>query len=231
MSMTTNAWLFMAATMLIVGGFSASLYWAGAGRREGLLRGQGIALILTVPLAVGLLYAIRGEPAALNAPSAATHADENALPEAEQRLTERLQQQPNDTDGWLMLARTRGALGHYKEAAEAYEHAASRAMDDPEVLNAWIQARLLAADQHFDARTTELLARARAIAPDHPDVLSFSALEAIERGDGASATTDLRALSRHFEPDSPELKDIDTALEKLSRGEDPRGGQLGTEQH
>ncbi|MCL2656512.1 MAG: hypothetical protein FWD62_03645 [Betaproteobacteria bacterium] len=214
-----SAWPFLLVSLVLVAGFSVSLYWAVAGN-VAVRRAQKLALVLSVPLAVGLLYAARGEPRAL-AVSAEPHAAVDMLA-AVDCLAERLKQQPDDVNGWFMLIRSYQQLGRYTAASEAYEHVAAQAMQEPELLVNWIDTRLIVADRHFDARTFELVERARALAPNDPDVLALSALAELERGDFKSAAATLKTLREHYQPGTPDRKEIDAALERLQQGKDPR---------
>jgi cytochrome c-type biogenesis protein CcmH len=214
-----SAWPFLLVTLALVAGFSASLYWAVAAGNTAMRRGRTLALVLIAPLAVGLLYAARGEPRALAA--AEPHPAVDMLA-AIDRLAERLKEHPDDVNGWLMLIRSYQQLGRYTAASEAYEHVAAQAMQEPELLVNWIDTRLIVADRHFDARTFELVERARALAPNDSDVLALSALAELERGDFKSATATLKTLREHYQPGTPDRKEIDAALEKLQQGKDPR---------
>src|SRR6185312_12250657 len=82
------------------------------GRRSGRSRGVfvlslGIALVL--PLGTGLLYLLVGTPAALNGVSAQARAA-ISLPQAIAELREHLAQQPDDQQGWMLLAQTHSML-------------------------------------------------------------------------------------------------------------------------
>ena len=46
-------------------------------------------------------------------------------------LKERLEQEPNDADGWILLARSYEHIGHRTEAIAAYDHAKSLGKTDP----------------------------------------------------------------------------------------------------
>src|SRR5262249_43924897 len=89
-----------------------------------------VAAALAFPLAVAGIYLGVGTPAALSPQKAA--AKDGANPHAissEQlnamvgRLAERMRTTPEDTDGWIMLARSYAALGRYSESSAAYEQA------------------------------------------------------------------------------------------------------------
>ena len=95
-------------------------------------------------------------------------------------------------------------------------------MQDPELLADWIEARILADDHHFDARSRELLAQAMALAPEHPAVLMMRVLAALDRGDATAARQGLKRLSAQYAPGSADRQALDEALRRLDAGEDPR---------
>ena len=156
---TLPDWLlpFLTLATLLAALFGASLAWAG-GLGGGTAR-RALPVALGAPLALVLLYATLGHPRALDPlqrePGAAEQVEAMV-----QRLAERLQREPGDRDGWLMLARSYKVMARYDDAAAAYEQAGPRALDDPDLLADWIESRILAADRRCDIRPRELLARA-----------------------------------------------------------------------
>lgn len=214
-------WPFLLLAGGLAAAFSASLVWAGSDARAP--RMQSATLAVLAPLALIALYALLGHPRALNpAESAPALADQAEA--MVQRLSERLARQPDDPDGWLMLARSRKVLGRYAEAAQAYEQVADRASQDPELLADWIEARILASDQHFDLRSRQLLAKAMQMAPEHPGVLLMRGLAALDRGDRTAARQAFTLLREQHPEGSPDRAALDDALARLARGEDPRVG-------
>ncbi|MDR0458494.1 MAG: hypothetical protein LBH10_05660 [Burkholderiaceae bacterium] len=215
--MTGNAWIFVALAVVLVAAFSVSLYWAGGRGKNGAPRGQSLALLLAVPLAVAALYIVRGTPQALNPPP---QAEQNAAEMSDpalmvQRLADHLKQHPQDMNGWLMLARSYTVLGRYAQAETAYEHAQARVMQDSDLLLGWIELRVMLAGNKFDARTRELLHQAAKLSPDDPDVMLLRALAAFDRGDQSSGDALVRKLQQRFAPGTPERQNLDAALEKM----------------
>lgn len=139
-----------------------------------------------------------------------------------QHLRERLAHNPGDTQGWLMLARSLKVTGRASEAASAYEHAGDRARQDPALLTDWIEARVLAEGQHFDPTSLTLLTQAIALAPYHPKVLMLHGLAALDLDDLATARQVFLVLREQHPAGSPERQQLDVALARLARGEDPR---------
>ena len=125
---------------------------------------------LAVPLIAMALYAALGNPRGLNPRERQPTPDEPAETMVG-KLAERLKTQPDNPQGWLMLARSYKVLQRHAESAEAFEHARALAWDDVEAMSEWTEARILSQGQRFDRRSQELLARAMSLEPDHPGVL------------------------------------------------------------
>jgi len=209
----SHLWIFAALALALIAALAASLYWAGGRGKNGAPRGQSLILALLVPLAVVGLYAVRGTPQALTRPSA-NMTDPNVMV---QQLADRLKEHPEDLDGWLMLARSYTVLGRYAEAENAYQRAQTRAMQDSNLLVAWIQLRVMLGEGKFDARSNELLGQADKLAPDDPDVMLLRALAAFDRGDKAAADALVDKLHARFSPGTSDRQNLDAVLEKWTQ--------------
>ncbi|QZA81202.1 c-type cytochrome biogenesis protein CcmI [Deefgea piscis] len=163
-----------------------------------------IALILAIvlPLAAAGLYFQIGTPAALD-PS--THQSPNVGP-AEvdsmvKKLEARMALEPNDTAGWLMLARSYRAQARYTEAAQAYEKSWPLLEKDPGELARF--AGVLAIENNgFTGRPTELLVKSLDLNASEPDALMLAGSAAVERGDYASAIRWWKQLLALLDPGS-----------------------------
>jgi cytochrome c-type biogenesis protein CcmH len=213
-------WLvpFLTLATLLAALFGASLAWAGG---PGGTTRRVLPVALGAPLVLVALYAALGHPRALDPLQREPGATEQ-VEAMVQRLAERLQRDPGDRDGWLMLARSYKVMARYDEAAAAYEQAGSRALDDPDLLADWIEARILATDRRFDTRSRELLARAMTLAPQHPGVLMMRGLAALDRGDRPAARAAFAQLRGLYPDGSADRQALDQALARLDAGEDPR---------
>jgi cytochrome c-type biogenesis protein CcmH len=211
-------------------------------------RGQALALAAGLPLLALALYAALGQPRALD-PAERETGSVAQVESMVERLAARLKQEPGDVNGWLMLAHSYKVMGRAAESAGAFEQADRAAPDtagpapaggaaswagpaglvaesvwqrDPNRLVDWIEVRMLAADDHFDARSLALLQRAVALAPEHPGVLMLSGLAALDQADFATARRAFTALRDQSEPGSEDRSALDQALVKLAHGVDPR---------
>ena len=229
-------WPFVLLAMALVALFTASLVWASSpSPRRGERRGEGPPapknhrlwlLTLIIPLAAMALYAALGNPRSLNPRDRHPVPNESAETMVG-KLAERLKAQPDNPQGWLMLARSYKVLQRYAESADAWEHAKALAWDDVEAMSEWTEARILSQGQRFDRRSQELLARAMSLEPDHPGVLMLRGLAALDRGDVPSAQKALTQLRDVYAEGSPDRQALEAALAQLAEGRDPRGQRGG----
>lgn len=177
-------------------------------------------LVVGVPLLVVVLYAQLGHPVAAN-PALRQHAGDSAETMVS-KLASRLQADPDQPEGWLMLGRSYQVLGRYDEAAQAYQRAEPLALQDVDVLTDWIESRMQAARGRFDERSLQLLAQAQAMQPQHEAVLLLSGLAALDQGDRRTARTQLEKLLTLQPEGSPDRQAVEQALAQLAQGLDPR---------
>ncbi|MEK0084961.1 c-type cytochrome biogenesis protein CcmI [Benzoatithermus flavus] len=118
---------------------------AAAGRH-----GPVLAAALAVPLLAAGLYGILGSPDLPDQPIASRQdrQQDPGRPDIRQMvagLEARLQQNPGDVEGWLMLGRSKGVLGRPQEAVEAYRRAVALKPDDPRAQGGLAEALVTAA--------------------------------------------------------------------------------------
>jgi cytochrome c-type biogenesis protein CcmH len=151
------------------------------------------ALAAGVVAASAGLYALLGTPAALQ-PGEDSGAPRNAHALTPQqiegmaaKLAERLQADPADGEGWLMLARSYNTLGRYGEAAAAFGRATSLLPADAQYLSDYADALAMAQGRRLLGAPEEIIRRALAADPRNVKALALSGSAAFERGDHAGA--------------------------------------------
>jgi len=109
----------------------------------------GVALLL--PLSALLLYRLVGTPEALDpanvTPPQAEHSAED-MEKAIAGLAAKLQQEPNDPQGWALLARAYQAMNRIEASRDAYRQAHEHAPDDNDLAVEYAQSIALAAPDH-----------------------------------------------------------------------------------
>lgn len=99
------------------------------------------------------------------------------------RLQQRLQQQPDDVEGWFMLGRTYNALGRHQEAAEVLEKLLPMTNNHPAVLVGLADALAMTQDGRVDGRPYQLVLQALEVEPDNLTALWLAGQGAVEQGD------------------------------------------------
>jgi cytochrome c-type biogenesis protein CcmH len=143
------------------------------------------ALALTLPLVTVGLYWQLGNPAAM---SSAGKQDSHALNPQQiesmaMKLAERLQDNPQDGQGWLMLARSYTMLRRYGEAAAAFGRATSLLAPDAGLLADYADTLGMAQGRRLTGEPEQLIARALAVDPKHIKALALHGSVAFERQD------------------------------------------------
>jgi cytochrome c-type biogenesis protein CcmH len=177
-------------------------------------------LVLGVPmLAVGL-YVLAGDYQAIDRPAVQETAVQPNLESMRQlvdRLAERMEANPEDLRGWLMLGRSALMLGQAERAVNAYAQANRLAPQDPEVLLAYADV-LARVTKKFAGRPTELIKAALEINPEHPQALWFMGLAEMELGATAKALEYWDRLAAKLPPNSEEAKALQRLITKTRQG-------------
>ena len=121
--------------------------------RLGSSRALAIASALIICGGAGMLYLWLGAPGVPDVPFAERHETTPAKQEAHVEMTDavkalaaRLKANPNDAQGWLFYARTEATLGNWAIAADAFQHALALGQTSADVLSAYGEMQVLAAD-------------------------------------------------------------------------------------
>lgn len=165
-------------------------------------------------------------PAARTAPSASGPAAAIAsLPPDEQAkairgmvdgLAARLEQSPDDLEGWVRLARARGVLGEADAAADAYARAAALAPDNNDLMRAYADA-LLAAGKGEEVPPLLETGLRRILASDPNDLqaLWFLGVAAQKAGQPEEARRLWGRMRDQFQEGSAERRAIEGRISQL----------------
>lgn len=155
-------------------------------------RSAAIAIGIALPLAaIGVYWAV-GAPQALApravAPSQSAHAlDAPQVDAMIARLAAKLEREPEDAEGWAMLARSYSARRRFSEAAQAYAQAAARTLADAQLLADYADALAMAQGRRLQGEPELLIARALAANPNHVKALSLAGSAAYQKQEYATA--------------------------------------------
>jgi cytochrome c-type biogenesis protein CcmH len=189
-------------------------------RGEG--RGAAITVILLVPLLAVFLYLLRGNPVALTpgevtvasqagkGPAHAVTAEQiNAMVEG---LAARLQDNPQDADGWRMLGRSYVALGRYQDAIVALNKAVAMIPNDPDLLADYADALAMTSGQTLKGKPMEMVRRALKLDPNHQKSLWLAGTAAYNDGDYPGAVVYWNRLLKQMSPGSKEYQQVTSII-------------------
>lgn len=157
----------------------------------------GLFVLLTA-LTFGLYYKL-GSPQALNASTqqlsmADVHkaAGVNSMPSVEsmvEGLRQKLEKNPDNLKGWMMLGRSYMVLKRYDLAVDALTHAYSMNSEDPGVLLFYADALTMQNGGTINDKGFKLIKRALAKAPENPTAMWMAAMAYEAQGDYKTAIT------------------------------------------
>ena len=172
--------------------------------RHGPSRKTALTVLVLLPILGVFGYGLLGNPRALD--PAQRVAQPRMSPEQIDamvtRLAERMRANPDDLQGWLMLARSYKAMGRYEEAAEAYGKAEKVINDDPDLLASYAETIAMATGQGLQGKPLQLVERALKLEPKHGHSLFLAGAAALEAGDKQKASAYWEALLPQVEPGS-----------------------------
>ncbi len=163
----------------------------GSGRPGGG-RGMALVVMLLVPLIALMAYfSVRPDPGLLQAAGISesmAEADAGQLSLMAENLRERLETQPDDGLGWLVLGRVHMALDEVDAAMVAFSQAMQYMESDPRPLVDYAEARAARPDgPGWDEQGSALLEQALQLEPEQPKALWLAGIAAIAQDDPGAA--------------------------------------------
>ena len=154
-----------------------------------------IGLLILMPLLTGALYWKLGTPGALDARIQADHGSGAHSTSPDQigmmvdGLAKKLAANPDDADGWGMLARSLVVLGRYGEALDAFRKATEHSADDAALLADYADAVAVTQQGRLAGKPMQLVRRALKADPANSKALALAGTEAFDRRDYRGAAT------------------------------------------
>ena len=173
-----------------------------------------------IPLAAMLLYFSLGRPDLLNprtlenARTAAGQATPPSLEAAIAKIERRLQDHPDDLEGWVLLARSYQATGQADKAVAAYRKALALASDNPDLKVRYAEALAQANGGDLRGEPVKILTAVLAEHPDHPYALWLAGMAALHEGDKAKAQNYWGKLLAQMPPGSQPRQQLTAMMRK-----------------
>jgi len=196
-------------------------------RARSLWQAVALALVFLVPGGAVYLYKEVGTPAAIDvsaprarpAAAAAAGAEAHSPESAEMdsmiaNLRSRLAENPDDLDGWMLLARTLRATQQFPAAMEALEAAGRLSPDNPFIMVDIVETHIyMSPGGQITPEMTATLQRALEMQPDLQKALWLLGIAASQAGDDAFAISYWETLLEQVEPGSNVAKSVQAQVD------------------
>lgn len=182
--------------------------------------GLKTALVLgaAIPIIAGLLYAKLGAPDAFS-PLATAPQDQHQLSGAQvdemtTKLAARLEKEPDNVDGWVILARTYYQQRKFKEASAAYEKLTQLLPNEADLYADYADALAMAQGRQLAGKPMQLVNKALELDPNQWKALAMAGTEAFDRKDYKGAITHWERLKASVGPEAPIGKQIQASIDE-----------------
>jgi cytochrome c-type biogenesis protein CcmH len=176
-------------------------------------RATAYSLLALIPVGAFAVYLIVGAPLALDprflAENDPAHAvDRKELEAMVERLAEKLQQEPDNLEGWVMLARSYKHFGRFQDAARAYGRVVARAEPNATLLADYADVLAMAQGQKLQGEPEKLIAKALELDPKHLKALALAGSVEFERKNYAAAADYWQRMLPLLPPESDQAKAV-----------------------
>jgi len=205
--------LFLAALITFLPLLKGKSFWQPA----------ALALIFLLPAAALWIYRETGTPEGIGIearPQAATAAPTHTpdAPDMDTVITglqNKLAENPDDVDGWMLLARSLKSMQRHPEAVTALEMALEIAPDNPMVMVELAESRVFVANEgRIPDDSVALLQRALALDPTLQKALWLLGIAAAQTGDYEYAIEQWETLLKLVEPGSQVAQSIQSQIDQ-----------------
>ncbi len=163
------------------------------------------ALLIALPMAAVGFYYWLGNPAGMD-PMARRDFTQTDIENMVAGLAAKLEKEPGNHQGWIMLARSYKAMGRYDDAERAFEKAMPLVEQSPQLLGALADLLAMKSNGDLSGRPEELIAKALALDPDDPQSLWLAGTAAFNRDDFAGAVAHWRHALTQLPAESEDAK-------------------------
>lgn len=190
-------------------------------------RKTALTLLIVLPLAATLLYALLGNRQALDPVQRQARMAPEQIATMVAGLAEKLRENPDDSKGWIMLARSYKVLERFSEAAEAYSHVGALLERDAGMLADYAEVLSLVKGGDLQGKPSEMIERALKIDPNEPQALLLAGAAARDRRQFSAAADYWARLLAQLEPGTAEADALENAISQARSLVSPPGKATG----
>jgi cytochrome c-type biogenesis protein CcmH len=187
-----------------------------------------MSVALVVPLMAVGMYQALGSPEIIprlaENSSGSTHESASAhdqagtkLPPMEElvkKLAAKLEQQPDNLEGWLMLGRSYMAMNQPDKAIGAYERGMQVNSENATLLLAYAEALAQTSGNNFTGKAASLVEKAYELNKQDPNALWMMGIVAYQKQDYQGAIDHWQQVKVLLGPDNKDLNAVDNAIDE-----------------
>jgi len=182
------------------------------------LRGRwaGWMVGLSIPVLAVSMYLQLGKPEFIDSTTAGSMAqtpgnhgggEVGSIEDMIAALKEKLKNQPDDAEGWYMLARSYMSQKEYPDAVEAMKKVIALKSDNANILMQYADALAMTNNGRVSGEAEKIIHQALAIEPKHPEALWLAGIAAEEQGQHEKAIGHWEKALAEMQ-DDPESKQL-----------------------
>lgn len=194
-----------------------------------------LALALLVPLIAIGLYVKVGSTAGLSPPapvvvsaggggphspdaSGSPAMSDAKIVEMVDTLAKKMEQNPKDPKGWILLARSQGALGRIPQALAAYERANALQPNDAQILADYADTLVVSQQGRFEGKPQQLIAAALKADPNHLKSLALAGTAELRLGNREASLKHWEKLQSLVAKDSDDYRQVQAIITDVRSG-------------
>lgn len=187
---------------------------------QNLIGGNGrwlaVPLGFILPVVALALYAQLGDFRSFESKSMQTgqteQNTEDQVNEMVAKLAQRLQQQPNDLQGWIMLGRSYKAMKRYPDAVAAFKNALALQGDNTDIMLQIADTLAMLNDGSLQGEATQLIERALSLKPDSKMALWLAGQSKAEQGQFDAAVVLWQKLQKFYQPGGEDYLEVQSLI-------------------
>lgn len=154
--------------------------------------------------------------------------DKQSMEQSVEKLAASMQHEPDNDQGWFLLAQSYMSMEQYEKAASAFDHLLGRYPGDYNLAAYYAQALYLQDKREITPRVDEAIARTLKLNPHDISMWEIKAMDAYNKGEYAKSITAFRnALTGN--PDDERKKMIEQAIAGVEKTMKDKGLEIPPE--
>ena len=171
------------------------------------------AIGLVLPMAAVALYLTLGSPATLDPEGPQKAATAQDMDRMVAGLAQKLENDPNNLQGWAMLARSYKMLGRNAEAEQAFVRAGAFLDNDAQLLAIYADLAATNAKGNFAGKPIQLIEKALKVDPENAMALWLAGTAAFRSNQFESAIRIWERLTSKVEPESEDAQMLQQSID------------------